>query len=234
MSAALQFEGIAAGYGTTQVLHGVDLVVPAGKAVALLGANGAGKTTLLKIGAGVLRPFAGEVRVDGQVVTRQDATARASEGLCLIPEGHGIFRQLSVKENLAMYVKGKKVGDAVDKAASFFPILGQRLKQDAGTMSGGQQQMLAVCRALVTDAHIILADELSLGLAPVIVDEIFVAVEALLAEGRSLLIVEQYAERALSVVDYVYILNKGEVAFVGEPDQCVAEHVFARYVGSVA
>ena len=232
MSASLRFENIVGGYGTHRVLFGVDLEVPAGKAVALLGANGAGKTTLLRLGAAVIHPSGGDVYIDDRKVTHQSAHTRAREGLCLIPEGHGIFRQLSVKENLAMYVKGKKVKDAIEKAASFFPILGQRLSQDAGTMSGGQQQMLAVCRALCTDAQIILADELSLGLAPVIIDEIFAAVEVLRAEGRSLLIVEQYAERALSVVDQVYILNKGTVAFHGTPDQCLAEDVFARYVGA--
>ena len=232
MSANLRFEGVTAGYGTTQVLYGVDLDVPAGKAVALLGANGAGKTTLLKVGAGVLRPFSGHLYVDDRDVTRQSPHGRAREGVCLIPEGHGIFRQLSVKENLAMYVQGKKVRDAIEKSASFFPVLGQRLNQDAGTLSGGQQQMLAVSRALCTDAQIILADELSLGLAPVIIDEIFAAIEALLAEGRSLLLVEQYAERALSIASYVYILSKGTVVFQGTPEECITEDVFARYVGS--
>jgi branched-chain amino acid transport system ATP-binding protein len=234
MTAALQFDNIYAGYGSTNVLFGVDLSVPAGTAVALLGANGAGKTTLLKVGMGLLRPSRGEVRLDGKPVTHHSIDARANAGLCLIPEGHGIFRGLSVRENLAMYAKGRDVSDVIDKVATFFPVLVERLTQDAGTLSGGQQQMLAVCRALVTDAKVILADELSLGLAPVIIDEIFAAVDALLAEGRSLLIVEQYAERALRVVEYVYILNKGRVAFVGEPEQCLAEHVFARYVGSVA
>jgi len=234
LSASLRFESITAGYGTSRVLFGVDLEVPAGKAVALLGANGAGKTTLLKVGAAVLRPFNGQVFIGDRAVTHQSAHERAKEGLCLIPEGHGIFRQLSVRENLAMFVKGKGVRDAVEKAASFFPVLGQRLGQDAATLSGGQQQMLAVCRALCSDAQVILADELSLGLAPVVVDEIFSAVDALLAEGRSLLIVEQYADRALAVVDHVYILSKGTVVFDGSPNQCLAEDVFERYVGSVA
>jgi branched-chain amino acid transport system ATP-binding protein len=234
VSATLTFERITAGYGTTRALFGVDLEVPAGRAVALLGANGAGKTTLLKVGAGILPPFSGEVLIDGRPVTRQTPHARAREGVCLIPEGHGIFRQLSVRENLAMFVGARSSKDAIERAASFFPVLGERLGQDAATLSGGQQQMLAVCRALCTDAQIILADELSLGLAPVIIDEIFVAIEALLAEGRSLLLVEQYAERALAIADVVYILSKGAVVFDGTPDQCIAEDVFARYVGSAA
>ena len=234
MSEALRFEKVTAGYGTTRVLRGVDLVVPAGKTVALLGANGAGKTTLLKLGAGLLRPSGGEVWLDGHAVGSHSADRRTRMGLCLIPEGHGIFRQLSVRENLAMYVRGRNLPDAIERATSYFPVLGQRLSQDAGTLSGGQQQMLALCRALVTDSRVVLADELSLGLAPVIVDEIFNAVEAMRLEGRSLLIVEQYAERALAVADFVYILHKGAVVFVGEPQQCLAEHVFDRYVGSVA
>ncbi len=234
MNAALRFDHISAGYGTSPVLFDVDLVVPPGTAVALLGANGAGKTTLLRTGAGLLRPSRGDVWMDGERVTHLSEYARARHGLSLVPEGHAIFRQLSVKENLAMFVHGKAVHEAVERAASFFPKLGQRLAQDAGTLSGGEQQMLALARALVTDPKVILADELSLGLAPVVIDEIFEAVQALRAEGRSLLIVEQYAARALDIADYVYILHKGAVAFVGEPAQCADEHIFERYLGSVA
>jgi branched-chain amino acid transport system ATP-binding protein len=234
VSAALRFERVCAAYGRAQVLSDVDLVVPEGKAVALLGANGAGKTTLLKVAAGLLRPTCGRIEVHGVDATAQREHDRARLGLCLIPEGHGVFRQLSVRENLAMFVGGRGVPDAIERATSIFPILGERLAQDAGTLSGGQQQMLAVCRALVTEAKTIMADELSLGLAPVVVDEIFEAVELLRSEGRSLLIVEQYVGRALAMADYVYILHKGSVAFVGEPGQCEHEHVFEQYVGSVA
>jgi len=234
VSTALWLDGISAAYGRSQVLNQVDLVVPEGKVVALLGANGAGKTTLLNVAAGLLRPTSGRVRLHGIDVTARSEHHRARLGLCLIPEGHGIFRQLSVRENLAMFVDGRGVGDAIERAASIFPILGNRLGQDAGTLSGGQQQMLAVCRALVTEARTIMADELSLGLAPVIVDEIFEAVELLRSEGRSLLIVEQYVNRALAMADYVYILHRGSVAFVGEPAQCQDEHVFEQYVGTVA
>jgi branched-chain amino acid transport system ATP-binding protein len=154
--------------------------------------------------------------------------------LCLVPEGHAIFRQLTVKENLAMYAGGKRVSEAIDRAVAAFPILKERLSQEAGTMSGGQQQMLALARALVVDAPVILADELSMGLAPVVVDEIFEVVEQFRTEGRSMLIVEQFVSRALQVADYVYILHKGRVAFVGEPEQCQDEHVFEQYMGSVA
>jgi branched-chain amino acid transport system ATP-binding protein len=229
---ALQYRNITAGYGRTTVLRNVDLVAPAGKVVALLGPNGAGKSTLLKVAAGLLAPAGGTVRVHGDDVTALPEAKRAERGLCLIPEGRGIFRQLTVRENLAMFARGKKVAEAVDRAAATFPILGERLGQEAGTLSGGQQQMLAVSRALVNQADVILADELSVGLAPVIVDEIFEAVDGFRREGRSLVVVEQYVGRVLGLADYVYILNKGRIAFVGEPEQCRDDAVFERYVGA--
>ena len=233
MNRDLHLERVRAGYGRSVVLHDVDLVVPAGRAVALLGANGAGKTTLLKVAAGLLRPISGEVWLGDRRIGRLPEYARARAGVCLIPEGHGIFRQLTVAENLTMFGGGRRGRDGFDRAVTMFPILGERLGQTAGTLSGGQQQMLALGRALVTDAHLILADELSLGLAPVIVDEIFAAVDVLRSEGRSLLIVEQYVSRALGLADYVYILHKGRVAFVGEPEQCAEQQIFEQYVGSV-
>jgi branched-chain amino acid transport system ATP-binding protein len=230
----LRLQGIRAGYRRTQVLHGVDLVVPEGSAVGLLGANGAGKTTLLRVAAGLLAPTAGSVQLDGAPVERLRAHDRARRGLCLIPEGRAIFRQLTVRENLAMQAGGRAVDEAVDRAATTFPVLKERLDQPAGTLSGGQQQMLAVARALVTDPRVVLADELSVGLAPVVIDEIFEAVDVLRRAGVSLLIVEQYVDRVLAVADYVYVLHKGRVAFVGEPAQCRAEDIFHRYLGSVA
>jgi branched-chain amino acid transport system ATP-binding protein len=232
---ALEFAGVSAGYGRATVLRGVSLCVPQGKTVALLGANGAGKTTLLRTAAGLLRPTGGEIRLAGERVEHLPDHARSKLGLCLVPEGHAIFRSLTVRENLAMYAGGNNVAAAVDRAATAFPVLGRRLTQAAGTLSGGEQQMLALSRALIADARVILADELSLGLAPVIVDEIFRVVDGLRQEGRSLLIVEQFVSRVLDIADYVYILHKGSVAFVGEPDQCRHdERLFAKYVGSVA
>ena len=232
---ALEFESVSAGYGRTPVLRDVSLAVPAGKTVALLGANGAGKTTLLRAAAGLLRISSGTIRLGGDPVDHLADHARTGLGLCLIPEGHAIFRSLTVRENLAMYAGGHRVDDAVSRAAEAFPVLRERLTQTAGTLSGGQQQMLALSRALITDARVILADELSMGLAPVVVDEIFRVVDQLRGEGRSLLIVEQFVSRALDIADYVYILHKGTVAFVGEPAQCrQEEHLFAKYVGSVA
>jgi branched-chain amino acid transport system ATP-binding protein len=230
----LRLDGIRAGYRRSQVLHGVDLVVPEGAAVGLLGANGAGKSTLLRVAAGLLPATAGSISLGGERVEGISAHDRTRRGLCLIPEGRAIFRQLTVRENLAMQVGGRDVDGAVERAASAFPVLADRLHQTAGTLSGGQQQMLAVARALVTNPRVVLADELSVGLAPVVIDEIFDAVEALRAAGVSLLIVEQYVDRVLAVADYVYVLHKGEIAFVGEPVQCEAEDIFHRYLGSVA
>ena len=230
----LHLRDVCAGYGRTEVLHNVNLVVPTGATVALLGANGAGKTTLLHTVAGILRPTIGQIIFDHDAIESDAAWRRARQGLCLIPEGRGIFRQLTVRENLAMYAGGRNVGAAIDIAVDAFPVLGERLAQMAGTMSGGQQQMLAVARALASDAPLILADELSVGLAPVIVDEIFAAVNRLRTEGRSLLIVEQYVDRALAVADYVYILHKGRVAFVGDPADCQQQSIFDQYLGGAA
>src|SRR2546423_220989 len=183
----LRLEGIRAGYRRSEVLHGVDLAVPEGAAVGLLGANGAGKSTLLRVAAGLLPATGGTISLGGERIEGVSAHDRARRGLCLIPEGRAIFRQLTVRENLAMQVGGRDVDGAVERVASAFPVLGARLHQTAGTLSGGQQQMLAVARALVTNPRVVLADELSVGLAPVVIDEIFEAVEALRVAGVSLL-----------------------------------------------
>jgi branched-chain amino acid transport system ATP-binding protein len=227
----LTLSGVHAGYGRVEVLRGVDLAVPSGSVVALLGANGAGKTTLLRVAAGLVAPTAGEVLLDGRPVGTARAHVRARRGLCLIPEGRGIFRPLSVRENLAMFAGGRDVPAAVRTATAAFPILGERLSERAATLSGGQQQMLAVSRAFLGDYGLIMADELSVGLAPVVVDEIFASIDRLRSQGRALLIVEQYVDRVLDIADYVYILHKGRIAFVGEPGQCRHSRVFDQYVG---
>jgi branched-chain amino acid transport system ATP-binding protein len=234
MTMALELCGVRGGYGTAEVLHGVDLRVPAGTAVALLGANGAGKTTLLRTVAGLNPTRRGRILHNGEAMEHRSAHDRARHGISLVPEGRGIFRRLTVRENLLIQVGAKGAKEALDKATTFFPKLGQRLSQEAGTLSGGEQQMLALAGVLVTDAPLVLADELSVGLAPIIVDDIFAALEALRAEGRSMLIVEQYVDRVIGLADYVYILHKGTVVFVGEPARCAADDIFERYLGSVA
>jgi branched-chain amino acid transport system ATP-binding protein len=230
----LRLEGIDAGYGTVTVLRSIDLVVPSGSVVALLGANGAGKTTLLRVAAGLLRPTAGEVRINGEPAGAAGADRRSAAGLCLLPEGRGIFTDLTVRENLRMFAGSERRRDAVEIAAAAFPRLGERMDQRAGTMSGGEQQMLAVCRALVTQPGIVMADELSVGLAPVVIDYIFEAVNSLRASGCSLLIVEQYVDRILEIADYVYVLHKGSIAFVGEPGQFADRDLFDEYLGRSA
>jgi branched-chain amino acid transport system ATP-binding protein len=230
----LEVRNLHAGYQNLEVLHRVDLKVPSGRTVALLGANGAGKTTLLNVIAGLVPATAGDILVDGRSVVSEPAHLRARDGICLVPEGRGIFRHLTVRKNIAMFLSGRNLGAALERVGQWFPRLTERLEQVAGTMSGGEQQMLAVCRALLVDAPIVMADELSVGLAPVVVDEIFDAVEMLRAEGRSLLIVEQYADRVLRVADYVYILHKGAIEFVGEPAQLADGSLFHRYLGGSA
>jgi branched-chain amino acid transport system ATP-binding protein len=229
---ALDLSGIHAAYGRTNVLRGVDLRVPQGSTVALLGANGAGKTTLLRVAAGLLPITAGAVRLDGRPAPGSaDACARA--GLCLVPEGRGIFPRLTVEENVALFAGGRRRRDeAFDRVTATFPVLGERRRQTAGTMSGGQQQMLAFSRALCTDASLILADELSFGLAPIVLDELFQAVAGLRDAGRSLLVVEQFVDRVIGLADWVYVLDKGTVTFVGEPAQLADGSVFERYLGA--
>jgi branched-chain amino acid transport system ATP-binding protein len=232
--ALLEVRHLRSGYGRGETIRAVDLVVPAAATVVLLGPNGAGKTTLLKTIAGLVGATGGEIRFQGQPVTRAGAHDRARRGICLIPEGRGIFRHLSVRENLVVQADRGAAGGAVERAAGLFPVLGRRLDQPAGTLSGGEQQMLAMARAFVTDAPLIMADELSMGLAPVVVDQIFDAVGMLRDEGRSVLLVEQYVERAVAVADYVYILNNGRVVFTGLPAECSSSAVFARYLQGAA
>ena len=214
----LDVQDLRAGYGSVEVLHGTTLRVEPGTVVAVIGTNGAGKTTLLRTVAGLLPARSGRIVFDGRDITRAHDSVRARSGLCLIPEGRGIFRQLSVAENIAMFVRGRDAGTAFEQAASVFPVLGQRRRQLAGTLSGGEQQMLAVSRALVTRPRLVMVDELSVGLAPVAIDAIFAAVDLLRAGGVSLVVVEQYLDRVLDIADRVCFLRKGSFAFEGRPD----------------
>jgi branched-chain amino acid transport system ATP-binding protein len=228
----LALQGVTAGYGGTTVLRSVDLVVPAGTVVALLGPNGAGKTTLLRVASGLLRPTAGRLLLDGRDVTGHAPHQLSAAGVCHVPEGRGVFPNLTVRDNLEMQASPGGGEEAVERAVSVFPRLGERLTQLAGTMSGGEQQMLALARTYVQRPAVVLLDEVSMGLAPKVIDDIFAFLELLSHEGCSLLLVEQYVSRALAVADLVYVLNKGQVAFVGEPAELDGEKVFEQYVGA--
>jgi branched-chain amino acid transport system ATP-binding protein len=229
----LELRGITAGYGDTVVLRDVDLVVPSGTAVALLGPNGAGKTTLLSVTSGMVRPRAGKVLLDGDDVTLLSPDERVRRGLCHVTEGRSVFRALSVRDNLRMFARKETEAAAIEQATAAFPRLGERLDQLAGTMSGGEQQMLALARAYVSGASVILLDEVSMGLAPIIVNEIFAFLDRLAVENRSLLIVEQYVSKALALADHVHLLARGRIVFAGEPVELEGSDIFARYLGSV-
>ena len=224
-------ENVTAGYGDTTVLRDVSIQVPAGEVAALLGPNGAGKTTLLRVASGLLRPRHGRVLLSGADVTRRSPNQLVKRGLCHVPEGRGVFPSLTVRENLSLQSPAGKQAESIERAVSAFPRLGERLDQVAGTMSGGEQQMLALARAYVQSPTIILLDEVSLGLAPKIVDEIFEFLAALRATGASLLLVEQYVNRALAIADRVFLLNRGEVAFSGDPSTVDEASLFEQYVG---
>jgi branched-chain amino acid transport system ATP-binding protein len=215
------------------VLRDVSLTVQRGTVVAVLGPNGAGKTTLLRVASGLLKPSTGAVMLDGEDVTRTRPYARARRGLCHIPEGRGIYPTLTVRENLVLHSHKGEEAAALDRAISAFPVLGEKLRQPAGQLSGGQQQMLSLVRAYLTDPKLVLVDEASMGLAPVVIDRIFEFLGQIASSGTALLIVEQYVNRALALADRVYLLNKGSVAFTGK-SQDVGDDLFAHYLGAAA
>ena len=230
----LELRNVTAGYGRHTVLRNVDLRVPDHSVVALLGPNGAGKTTLLRVASGLLGVDSGSLVVNGEDATGWPAHRLAGAGICHVPEGRGIFRALTVRDNLRLQAPPDVDRRAAEVAAAAFPRLGERLEQRAGTMSGGEQQMLALAHAYVAGSPMVLLDEVSMGLAPKIVDEIFVFLRELAASGAALLIVEQYVERALALADYVYVLKKGRVEFVGEPSQLDDEKLVASYLGAAS
>jgi branched-chain amino acid transport system ATP-binding protein len=231
---ALRLEGVTGGYGSTTVVRDVSLEVGRGAVVALLGPNGAGKTTLLRLVSGVLAPTAGRVFRGAQDVTGQSVHKRAAHGLCHVPAGHGIFPSLTVRENLVLAAPRRGDGQSVDRATSAFPALGRKLDQDAGSLSGGQQQMLAVVRAYLCSPDLIMIDEVSMGLAPVVVDEIFTFLADLSATGTSMLVVEQYVARALAIASHVYVLNQGSVVVDATADEVRNGDLFDHYLSTGA
>ncbi len=224
---ALAIRGVRASYGRIEVLHGVDLTVPAGSVFALLGPNGAGKSTLLSVISGQMRPTAGEVVIGDKPVGKLSTEKLARTGLCSIPEGRGIFPNLTVRENLRIwtYRGGLSVKAVEEQTYATFPRLAGRRGQLAGTMSGGEQQMLAISRALVTDPKVLLLDELSMGLAPLIVSELYELVETLAAQGKTVLLVEQFVTTALLVATGAAIMVHGKIQQQGTPsDMATAAH----------
>ena len=215
----IELVGVRAAYGRIDVLRGVDLIVPAGSVFALLGPNGAGKSTTLRVISGRMRPTGGCVHIAGVHVNGAAPARLARAGLCSIPEGRGIFPNLTVSDNLRMatFRGGLSFDEVRDTAFDRFPVLGERRAQLAGTLSGGEQQMLALARALTTNPAVLLLDEISMGLAPLVVAQLYEAVARLAADGITILIVEQFARVALPVADYAGIMTHGRVRIVGEP-----------------
>lgn len=230
---AVELVDLHAGYGRIEVLRGIDLVVPAGSLFALLGPNGAGKTTTLKVIDGRHPPTRGCVHIGGHHINGTHADDLARAGVCSVPEGRGIFPNLTVEENLRMMRYAGvslTVGEVAERAFSQFPILADRRKQVAGTLSGGQQQMLAMARAVVTDPALLIVDELSMGLAPLVVDELYEVLGCLAADGMTVLLVEQFARTALAFADYAAVLVHGRIQAFGEPADL--DDVVGAYLGA--
>jgi branched-chain amino acid transport system ATP-binding protein len=234
--ALLEVQDLSSGYGELQILWDVSLDLEAGKLTALVGSNGVGKTTLLRAVIGLLKPWQGSVTFSGRDVTRVSPHAKAAQGLVLVPEGRQLFTEMSVYENLEMGAFTKRAQahfqQNLERAYDMFPILKDRSSQDAGTLSGGEQQMLAVARGLMAQPEILMFDELSLGLAPFLVLNIFEILQKLKAEGLTMLLVEQNIQMALAISDYAYVFAHGRVELEG-PSREVAknEHVRRAYLG---
>jgi len=216
--------GVSAGYGRIEVVHDVDLVVPAGGVVALLGPNGAGKTTTLSAIAGTIPLMEGDLLLDGQSIRKLSTFERTRRGIVLVPEGRSVFPSLSVEDNLELVVRAAGVDSATRRERltevwEIFPRLAERRDQRAGTLSGGEQQMLALSRAFLSSARVLLMDEISMGLAPVLVEALFDAVQQLRERGKTIVLVEQFLTYALSLADICYVLGRGRIQFVGDPGE---------------
>ncbi|MFZ6864486.1 ABC transporter ATP-binding protein [Undibacterium sp. Ji67W] len=219
----LTISNLHAAYGKVQVLHGISLEVPKGKVVTLIGSNGAGKTTTMRAISGMLKPKEGTVSLAGKDITGLDSHKIARAGLAHSPEGRRVFATMSVKDNLLLgafprFTGSRSRGDIdtdLQKAMELFPRLRERRDQLAGTLSGGEQQMLAMARAVMLNPDVILLDEPSMGLAPILVDEVFRIIQRLKREGMTMLLVEQFAAAALAVADYGYVLENGKISVHG-------------------
>ncbi|MGK3960911.1 ABC transporter ATP-binding protein [Sorangium sp. So ce118] len=236
MAAALEVTDLATGYGEVQILWGVTLRLAPGKLTALVGSNGAGKTTLLRAVTGLLPAWGGSVVFAGRDVTRIPAHARAGEGLVLVPEGRQLFADMTVHENLELGAFSRRAQPGLrrnlERVFEMFPRLADRRGQKAGTLSGGEQQMVAVARGLMADPKVLMLDELSLGLAPRLVLDLFESLRRLKAEGLTMLLVEQNVAMAMAVSDYAYVLAEGRVHLEGEASELAKkEEVRRAYLG---
>jgi branched-chain amino acid transport system ATP-binding protein len=236
MSALLSVRGLVLVYGKIMAVKGIDLDVDAGKVVSLIGANGAGKTTTLRGISGLLRPKAGTVEFSGEVISRMPPHRIARLGVVQVPEGRQIFTRMSVAENLRigafLVTERSEIERRLDEVVALFPRLGERLRQSAGLLSGGEQQMLAMGRALMAAPNVLLLDEPSMGLAPKLVDEIFGLIAKLKAARRTILLVEQNARLALEVADDAYVLETGRIRLSGKAREIANDpQVLAAYLG---
>ncbi|XYH93767.1 ABC transporter ATP-binding protein [Sorangium sp. So ce1128] len=236
MAAALEVTDLATGYEEVQILWGVTLRLEPGKLTALVGSNGAGKTTLLRAVTGLLPAWSGSVMFAGRDVTRLPAYARAGEGLVLVPEGRQLFADMTVHENLELGAFSRRAQPGLrrnlERVFEMFPRLADRRGQKAGTLSGGEQQMVAVARGLMADPKVLMLDELSLGLAPRLVLDLFESLRRLKAEGLTMLLVEQNVAMAMAVSDYAYVLAEGRVHLEGEASELARkEEVRRAYLG---
>jgi branched-chain amino acid transport system ATP-binding protein len=232
----LTVENLSVNYGPIRAVRGVSFAVPEGQIVTLVGANGAGKTTIMHTISGLLRPAGGRIVFAGQEITRRPAHRIVAAGIGQVAEGRAILAGMTVEENLALGTTPRRPGPDVarDIAAQYerFPVLGERRRQLAGTLSGGEQQMLAIARALVARPRLLLLDEPSMGLAPLLVREIFRIIRELNAEGRTILLVEQNAFKALAVAHYAYVLERGQIVLEGPgPDLLRNPQVERAYLG---
>jgi branched-chain amino acid transport system ATP-binding protein len=228
----LQATGITAAYGDAQALFGIDLSIAEGEVVALIGANGAGKSTFLKTLTGLLPPRAGSVQFDGNALAHVDAADIVKLGIALVPEGRRLFPSLSVEENLMMgALSGRKGRWELARVFNLFPILQEKRRMPATSLSGGQQQMVAIGRALMSNPRLLLCDELSLGLAPVVIREIYAALPSIMEDGMSLLIVEQDVQLAMQMSSRVVCLQEGKVSLEGKSGELTREQISKAYFG---
>lgn len=236
----LTIENLQAGYGKVEVLHGISIDVPKGKIVTLIGSNGAGKSTTMRAISGMIKPTSGKVTLAGQDVTGLDSHQIAKRGLAHSPEGRRVFPTLSVLDNIRLgafvrYTNARPKGDVesdLQKALEMFPRLKERTQQLAGTLSGGEQQMLAMARAVMLNPDVFLLDEPSMGLAPILVEEVFHIISRLKNQGVTMLLVEQFAAAALKVADYGYVLENGRISVHGPAEKLKDDPaVKAAYLG---